>query len=414
MYSPVSTKHTYDVWGSMSSSSVRDEQSMYSGTHANRCFQGKSPPSEQLITENFYVGTRNHTPGPGSYKVYASYDASVTPTVKSSSFGTGERLMSSSNSLYQPNMLPSNPGAGAYEIPSTFKSRPRQLSVVTGGDAGPSADEARVNKGSIGGGRIGTSKASFAASNRSQQILAVGPQSNMSSTEQYLRLNLTTSVARLRSLKENVKSSTKMTAELRKASERDYSLHYQRLTKKVEVLQNALDLLVGSGQRDDTMTGTGPEKGHRVRARTSHAAIKPGFNSSQQREFQVQPKPCESPTFYMSDAQWDFGAESRNKTIDMNAFGFSDTENKFKEAVTLARKPVLVGLKPYPARCRDTDFFGDKDGERSITPGVGSYSPAFLPPTDPILKSQVSRATRLLTTTTKTSNGNKGSLGKSW
>jgi len=225
----------------------------------------------------------------------------------------------------------------------------------------------------------------------------VGTRKNVSSTEQYLRQNLATAKARLRGLKEGVSSSTKMTAEVRKASERDYSLHFQRLSKKVEVLQSALDLMLEGQVRDCSIMGTGPERGQRVHARTVDVAVRPSFGSSERRPMQVPPKPDDAPTFYMSDAQWDFGTESRSKTIDMNAFGFSDMSNQFKEAQTHARKPILVGLKAFPPRCRETDFFGECDGERSITPGVGAYSPTPIPSTDPILKRQFDRASRVMT-----------------
>ena len=76
MISPITTKGTYDNWCSVSASSAKRSCSpsnqtvstAYSGSRMDRCFQSKMPPSEQLITENFYCGTRNFTPGPASYK----------------------------------------------------------------------------------------------------------------------------------------------------------------------------------------------------------------------------------------------------------------------------------------------------------------------------------------------------------
>jgi len=68
----VSTWRTYENWQSLSSSGVsalsRGSGGISSLSRSARCFQIKDPVGEQLITQNFYCGTRNFTPGPGSYE----------------------------------------------------------------------------------------------------------------------------------------------------------------------------------------------------------------------------------------------------------------------------------------------------------------------------------------------------------
>lgn len=55
----------YEAWGSISGASLKGtiENSL---EHSPRCFQVISP-SEQMYNHNYYGGTPNITPGPGSY-----------------------------------------------------------------------------------------------------------------------------------------------------------------------------------------------------------------------------------------------------------------------------------------------------------------------------------------------------------
>lgn len=55
----------YEAWGSISGTSLKGniENSL---SQSQRCFQVNSP-SEQSYNHNYYGGTINITPGPGSY-----------------------------------------------------------------------------------------------------------------------------------------------------------------------------------------------------------------------------------------------------------------------------------------------------------------------------------------------------------
>ena len=62
------TKNSYEYWHSMSSSVFSGvSAAKHTGSTSSRCFQIQGPVSEQLLGVNYYGGTPNFTPGPGSY-----------------------------------------------------------------------------------------------------------------------------------------------------------------------------------------------------------------------------------------------------------------------------------------------------------------------------------------------------------
>jgi len=86
--------------------------------------------------------------------------------------------------------------------------------------------------------------------------------------------------------------------------------------------------------------------------------VKPAFQSSSKRIFQQLPKMSTVPNFYKANHDWQFGYESRCRTIEMDSFDFSLNDKQDREDEILNNPDVLVGLVRPQSRYRDTDFFG--------------------------------------------------------
>jgi len=106
--------HRYESWGSISGSGLSGsvENSL---SRTQRCFQIEHA-GETNTNQNFYSGTRNITPGPGTYQV-KHCDPQVAPYSPEFSFGVSnkERFLSESNRLWVPSDL-TTPPPGTYNL----------------------------------------------------------------------------------------------------------------------------------------------------------------------------------------------------------------------------------------------------------------------------------------------------------
>lgn len=237
-------KDGYEYWGSVSVNSFRNDPSAVdqlramSGSRSHRCFHTNMPPSEQCITQNYFVGTVNQTPGP-IYKADAAHNAAVRPSIKANSFGHSERILSDSSHMHSGRIANPSPSANEYDVlPAT--------------------------------------------------------------TEKHLQASLATTKWKIRGYIRNKKSMSKMSMEMKKLAEREYNDNYDIYVAKARRIQQQLDAI--DHQKNKNVSAF--EK--KLSARKL-----PGFGSSGKREFQVSPPTQVAPTFYMSQADADFGTQSR-------------------------------------------------------------------------------------------------------
>lgn len=341
--------------------------SSYLGSRSERCFQIKGPSSEVLYSQNFYSGTRNFTPGPASYKVYASYKQVGVEKVKSSTFGSSQRILSNSTSLYNLHPPHVTPGVGSYDVqPSTLNANTRPLPNVF--------IENHTSDGKKS--PIGVGSDSIYKWKKPQRVISTAHHPNKtSSTEEYLSLQLTNARHSLKQLDASMRSDQKGLASCsRKMSKRDYDKARRVLERKVMLLEESSKLiqseqkcntkLMDLSGTDDSVAGgwgtrTTTSKSTRVRPGTTPNT--PSFSSSELRSFQAPVKYQEAPTYYMSDQQWDFGSTSRCQTRDMNAFDYSTRERELLERHIETNMVVKLGLEKPLSRTRGTSFFGGKE-----------------------------------------------------
>mmetsp|Transcript_1129 Transcript_1129/g.1819 ORF Transcript_1129/g.1819 Transcript_1129/m.1819 type:complete len:469 (+) Transcript_1129:115-1521(+) len=186
-----------------------------------------------------------------------------------------------------------------------------------------------------------------------------------SSRESYLRNILGVTQWKIKVLKKKVRQAAAMssTGKISK-EERDMQEEIDLLTERLYALKEELLLTTSAAS---------------LHASRYPQSKKPAFNSTGRKPHQVPQKIQEAPTFYRSDADWDFGSDKRANTIDMSAFNYSKRVQEDLEVQETTDTDTLVGLKRPPSRCRETDFFGPNSAHRSITPGIGEYTPELVP-----------------------------------
>lgn len=125
----------YEHWGSISSTTSKSGSDSVSGlSRSLRCYQAKDPVSEVQYPINFYAGTSNVTPGPGTYEHPIATATMIYRRPPTSPFGstTSNRLMTESQRIYA---LPDKiqpPGPGAYNVlNSTTESHLKSTLAVT-------------------------------------------------------------------------------------------------------------------------------------------------------------------------------------------------------------------------------------------------------------------------------------------
>jgi len=116
------------------------------------------------------------------------------------------------------------------------------------------------------------------------------------STETYLKSKLAVSLHSLQILKDRYKSKEQLSIEKKKVLEREIQENYQPLVQKIKSIKLALQNIQNNN------------KLHRPRHPTPK---KISFGSTEKRWDQIPDKIQEAPTFYTSDADWDFGTQSR-------------------------------------------------------------------------------------------------------
>lgn len=109
----------YEHWGSITSVTSKSGSDSISGlSRSLRCFQAKDPVGEEQYPINYFAGTSNFTPGPGTYEHPVSLTTSVYKRPVVSSFGltTSNRLLNESQRAYALPDKVQPPGPGAYNV----------------------------------------------------------------------------------------------------------------------------------------------------------------------------------------------------------------------------------------------------------------------------------------------------------
>lgn len=185
------------------------------------------------------------------------------------------------------------------------------------------------------------------------------------SKEEYLRSTIATSQQQIRTIKLQTKALLRASGDKSSAEKaRVLNNEIARLTKKCEVAQNMLNEIHESKTRNMP---------------TFPSPIKPPFASSDGKPHQKPIKYQDSPTFYRSQQDWDFGSSTREKSIKMNAFGYAEKLRQSIQDERSTNTDIQLQLSRPKSRCRDTDFFGWNAGPRSVTPAVGQYTPQLVP-----------------------------------
>lgn len=185
------------------------------------------------------------------------------------------------------------------------------------------------------------------------------------STEEYLKNLLGVSCWKLQLLKDKYAARDSLPMDKRKTLDREMKDDYPPLLHKVKELRKKLAEI----QAEKT-----------VHTSKYPTPIKPAFASTSKRLFQVPDTVQEAPTFYRSSKDWDFGTDSRVRTIDMSAFKYTDAFKEGLERERLTDVDMMTGLARPKSRCRKTDFHGPNAEARHIAAPVGQYSPELLPP----------------------------------
>eukprot|EP01041_Mallomonas_annulata_P010029 gene10029-20887_t len=310
----------YDHWGYLASvTSKTGVDSISALSRSQRCFQIEDPVGEQLYSQNFYSGTSNFTPGPGTYQGDVSLKTAIYQRPKTSIFGqtSSKRLLLQSDRMWTMPTKDQSPGPASYNVlPST--------------------------------------------------------------TEEHLKSILGVSIWRLKILKEKDKEKDILPPDKRRTIEREMQEEYKPLLKKIKDIKAALRNI------EEEKTKHIP---------TFPAPLKPGFASSAKKWYEHPTKVQKSPTFYTSQARWDFGSDSRSRTIDMSAFQYAERVDKELAEEFSTDLSVATGIQRRKSRCRTTEFFGDIT-ERLNSPPVGAYHPDILPALKKAEKNKPTRKVR--------------------
>lgn len=162
---------------------------------------------------------------------------------------------------------------------------------------------------------------------------------NLTNTVDALHNQIYSAKRELKSLREQ--AQTKQGQKLR-----DHESNIERLLKRIRTLE--------------AMQATATEIMAAHPAKCPPAKYVP-FHSSGTREFQKPATKSSLPNFHKGDHEWDFGYQSRCKTIDMAAFNYDVSLEERRAEEALNDPGVLVGLHSSHSLCRDTDFYGPKE-----------------------------------------------------
>ena len=113
----------------------------------------------------------------------------------------------------------------------------------------------------------------------------------------YLKSKLGVTIRSIQILKDKMKTKDTLPIEKRKELELELAANFELLNDKVRQLKQAL--------AED-------EKANSLHKRQYMEPRRAAFTSSSKRFYEEQAKIKESPHFYTSPAQWDFGAETRS------------------------------------------------------------------------------------------------------
>jgi len=184
------------------------------------------------------------------------------------------------------------------------------------------------------------------------------------STEEHVKNTLSVTCWKLQILKDKYATKDSLPIDKRKALDREMKENYLPLLHKVkELKQKLVDI----------------ESEKLTHSRKYPLPSKPGFSSTSKRIFQVPDKLQEAPTFYRSMKDWDFGTESRVRTIDMAAFKYTDSFKEGLEREKFSDIDMVTGLARPKSRCRKTDFHGPNTESKNVAAPVGKYAPELLP-----------------------------------